>query len=154
MVFLFGGHDASDGVDAPTSKLIAIQTKHNEWYHVEFDNVGQRSPAPRIDPVLVGCGNRLYIFGGFQEFGNNWKHHHSYSIIEFVDRSHKCIWVAIDVPYPMQVPAGQTFGKGVAINGGSRILFLPGRRNCNDVSYTPLCSLNDEIMRILTFFTF
>ncbi|KAF8909715.1 hypothetical protein CPB84DRAFT_1765288 [Gymnopilus junonius] len=127
-IFIFGGYDAGDA-DGPSSTLIAVNTTHKEWYHVEFEDSQLPPPAPRIDPILVGVDEKLYIFGGIKNFGDNWTYHRTFSIIDFQLNapSRKCKWLIVDAPYPDNVPANQLFGKGLPINNGTAILLLPGR---------------------------
>ena len=105
IIFLFGGYDAGD-IDGPSSSLIAINPVLKTWFRVEFETNDFSPPAPRINPVLVGVNESLYIFGGLKGFENPWLHHRSYSIAKFPSglSSAKCRWIAVDVPYPDTIP--------------------------------------------------
>lgn len=138
MVFLVGGHDAGDA-DRPTSDVIAIHTIHREWWYVKFENDENGdypTPAARITSVVVGCNDHLYIFGGIERFEDdgNWTHQRTFSVLEFQEDAHKARWVAMDVPYPIDVPREHVFGKAVAVQNGTMILLLPGRAKQDIVS--------------------
>ncbi|KAF8953062.1 hypothetical protein BDZ97DRAFT_1930029 [Flammula alnicola] len=123
IIFLFGGYN-----ERPSSALIAIETQHQEWWYVDDDPSGLAPGPPRVNPVIIGVGNRLFIFGGYTDFGDHGTNYMSYSIAEFQPGTHKCKWIAVDVPYPADILAlNQTFDCGVAIGGGTMIVLTPGR---------------------------
>ncbi|KAF8909714.1 hypothetical protein CPB84DRAFT_1765286 [Gymnopilus junonius] len=129
IIFLFGGYDfdASSGADGTSSALVAIDITRKQWYYVQFEDSDFSPPTPRIDPIVVGINEKLYIFSGLTGFGNNWVYHRSFSIVYFqLGRCSK--WVAVDSPYPSNVPAGHVFGKGLSVYDGKMILLLPGRK--------------------------
>ena len=133
-IFLFGGHDVDGPAGGPSSALIAIDLSHKQWYYVPFeDNSQQAGPAARIDPILIGVNEKLYVFDGLTGFGENWAYHRSFSVAEF-RLGKKSKWVVVDAPYPQNVPAGHFFGKGLAVYEGDMILLLPGRAQEKAVS--------------------
>ncbi|CAA7263304.1 unnamed protein product [Cyclocybe aegerita] len=126
VVFLFGGHDLDR--DVPSSKLIAVNTLHLEWFYVDFEPVQKpRMVAPRLKPAMVAYNEKLYIFGGVPSYDEPRKqaYHRSYSIAAFQPGKLKWKWIAADEPYPNELQ--QNFRSGVMVHGGQAILLAPGK---------------------------
>jgi hypothetical protein len=81
----------------------------------------------RIEPVVIAVDTKLYVFGGYKRLGHKDPlPYTSYSVAEFLpDRRWQ--WTVRDHPYSNIVPKGQSFGAGIPVYNGAKILLTPGR---------------------------
>lgn len=122
IIFIFGGYSLDE--DKALSSLIAVDVDHLEWWYVSVKG-GQ--VAARINPVVVAVGQKIYIFSGYKRFSKTDTHpFRSYSIASY-SALHQWQWEARDVSYPAPAPTPQTFGVGMAVYNGKKILLTPGK---------------------------
>ncbi|KAJ3515855.1 hypothetical protein NLJ89_g1499 [Agrocybe chaxingu] len=130
VVLIFGGYDRD--LDEVSSKLIAINTLHLEWFYVTFEPPRNLATiAPRFKPTVVALNERLYIFGG--KLAGKRPHLRTYSVAAFQPGTFQWKWVAADEPYPAEVK--QAFRNGVVVHGEQAILLGPGRTTDEPINF-------------------
>ena len=127
-VFLFGGFDYAK--DRATSDLIAIDVDNLSWWYVKIHGGPTND---RIHHAVVGIHNRLYIFGGKEQFNDEAPCFASYSIAEYSLDEGLWRWVVCDHAYPSHIPALGFGGKVVPVYNGKKILLTPGRNSSSAV---------------------
>lgn len=120
IILIFGGFNVDE--DKAVSTLIAVDVDHLEWWYVTVEG---GHVAARINPVIVAVDQKLYIFSGYKKFSKmDSNAFQSYSIAAY-SALHRWQWEARDVSYPGPTP--RTFGVGMAIYNGKKILLTPGK---------------------------
>ncbi|KJA23944.1 hypothetical protein HYPSUDRAFT_66037 [Hypholoma sublateritium FD-334 SS-4] len=120
--FIFGGYDAS--LEKSHSGAIIVDLESRAWWNLPIEG---RNISARIDPSVVAIGNKVYIFGGYRQFGDDPKPHNSLSIAEYLPDQGIWKWAVQDEPYSAPVPVGHVFGRACPVYNGTKILLTPGR---------------------------
>ncbi|KAJ6453580.1 hypothetical protein C8R45DRAFT_847062 [Mycena sanguinolenta] len=116
---LFGGHDT----DNPTSELIAVDLDLLIWWVVEVQGTPLRA---RMSASMVAVDNRLFIFGGRDDFAGNAPVIRTYSIAEYNPRT-RWTWRVSDAPLPPDLPPLGYLIQSVPVFNGKKILLTQGR---------------------------
>ncbi|KAF7366915.1 hypothetical protein MSAN_00950200 [Mycena sanguinolenta] len=116
---LFGGHDT----DNPTSDLIAVDLKLLIWWVVEIQGTPLRA---RMSASMVAVDNRLFIFGGRDDFAGDAPVICTYSIAEYNPRT-RWTWRVSDAPLPPDLPPLGYLIQSVPVFNGKKILLTQGR---------------------------
>ena len=132
-IVIFGGYDHN--LQAPTSNMIFISLKNLGWWCVNLEDAGRESKqmSPRISPAIVAIDKKIYIFGGYRQFGKDPRPCTSFSIAEYALEERRWRWIVVDKPYSTPVPSGQIFGDACTAYNGKKILLGPGRLTGDEV---------------------
>lgn len=125
-MFIFGGYDAA--LEKPHSDAIMVDLEKHAWWFFPI-----KSTSARIGPSVVAIENKVYIFGGYRQFGDNPKPYDSFSIAEYLPDRRIWQWAAQDEPYSAPVPVGHVFGRACSVYNGTKILLTPGRLTDDNV---------------------
>ncbi|KAF8953067.1 hypothetical protein BDZ97DRAFT_1930033 [Flammula alnicola] len=124
-ILIFGGFDCDK--NEPSSKVIMIDPEEKEWWYLKFDG---EDVGPRINPAVVAVDNKMYIFGGYQTFGNDPRPYRSFSIAECKPEG-VWHWEVRDAPISPSIPRGHVFGNAISVYNGTKILLGPGNLTDN-----------------------
>lgn len=126
---IFGGYNAvSEKLNTDT---IIVDLEKCYWWTLRIKGT---SASPRINPAMVAIDSKIYIFGGYRQFGVDPRPYNSFSIAEYDPERGTWTWVTRDEPYSAPVPAGHVFGQACAVYNGAKILLTPGRLTDSKVS--------------------
>lgn len=115
--FLFGGYDTENS----TSELIAVDLDLLIWWFVDVQGTPLR---PRLSASMVAVDNRLFIFGGRENFDSPGIR--TYSIAEYTPRT-RWTWRVSDAPLPPDLPLLGYGIQSTPVFNGQKILLTRGR---------------------------
>ncbi|KAK7042619.1 hypothetical protein R3P38DRAFT_2891455, partial [Favolaschia claudopus] len=118
---LFGGYDLE--AEGPTSRLIAIDLDLETWWFVDVRGAPIR---PRMAASMVAIKNRLFIFGGRDNFETGSPPIGTYSIAEYTAET-QWTWRVSDAPIPGELPSLGYSIQCVPVFDGQKILLFNGR---------------------------
>ncbi|KAJ7178187.1 hypothetical protein C8R46DRAFT_988336 [Mycena filopes] len=122
-LILFGGFNTTAG--NPVSDLVAVDLDSMVWCFIDI----QGAPIlPRMSACIVGVKNRLFIFGGRDQFEDKSPPLRTYSIAEYTQQT-RWTWRVTDAPFPPDLPLlGHTI-QATPVYDGQKILLTHGRIN-------------------------
>ncbi|KAK6974362.1 hypothetical protein R3P38DRAFT_3133480 [Favolaschia claudopus] len=128
---LFGGYDLE--AEGPTSRLIAIDLDLETWWFVDVRGTSIR---PRMTASMVAIKNRLFIFGGRDNFETGSPTIGTYSIAEYTPES-QWTWRVSDALMPGELPSLGYGIQCVPVFDGQKILLFNGRSNDQLIDLSP-----------------
>ncbi|KAJ6588127.1 hypothetical protein B0H19DRAFT_977992 [Mycena capillaripes] len=117
---IFGGHDTQN----PKNDLIAVDLDLLTWWFAEVQGTPLR---PRMGASMVAINNRLFIFGGRDQFSDDYPPIiRTYSIAEYSPQT-RWTWRVSDAPLPPDLPLLGYNIRATPVYGGQKILLTQGR---------------------------
>lgn len=123
---IFGGHDGEN----PTADLIAVDVEALIWWFVDVQGTQIR---PRMTASMVAIENKIFIFGGRDEFDDKTPAIRTYSIAKY-DPQTRWTWTVSDMPLPPDLPLLCSGLQAIPVYNGQKILLTQGRIQNDAVS--------------------
>ncbi|KAF8189102.1 hypothetical protein K438DRAFT_1593661 [Mycena galopus ATCC 62051] len=124
---IFGGYDVDNST--PTSELIAVDLELLIWWVVDIQGAPLRA---RMNASMVAVDNRLFIFGGRDEYAGHGEAPRpaslisTYSIAEYTPRT-RWTWRVSDAPLPPDLPLLGYNIQSTPVFKGQKIMLAQGR---------------------------
>lgn len=130
-IILFGGYDLDE--EEATSRIIVVDPQNQLWWEASTEG----GPVfPRINPAIIAMKNRLYVFGGYENYRGDPQNISKYSIALFTPKGGIWTWEYCDEEYGNDSRDGRrvnsNFASATSICGGSKILLTPGKSRPTD----------------------
>ncbi|KAJ7023448.1 hypothetical protein C8F04DRAFT_1401706 [Mycena alexandri] len=122
-LIIFGGYNTT--TLSAMSDLIAVDLDLLTWWFVDIQGAPIR---PRMSAAIVSVDNRLFIFGGRDQFDDETPPIRTYSIAEYFSQTQTpWTWRVTDVPFPPDLPLLGYGIQATPVYGGQKILLTRGR---------------------------